>query len=129
MGERGHHGQQLGKLGEDLACRHLESIGHTILERNYRSGHLEIDIISFDADGIHFVEVKARQLNIQAPPQDNVDRTKQGKLAKAALKYLNTSPKLPHKNAECFFDVVAVTFNGDEAKVDWFPQAFIPLYI
>ena len=34
--------RRLGKLGEDIACALLESMGHTILERNWRSGHLEI---------------------------------------------------------------------------------------
>ena len=77
--------QILGKAGEDLACRYLEGKGHRILERNYRSGHLEIDIITVDADGIHFVEVKARQKSIQAPPQDNVGAAKQKKIVKAFL--------------------------------------------
>ena len=40
---------ELGRLGEDIACRYLENLGHTILDRNWRWGHLEIDIISFDA--------------------------------------------------------------------------------
>ena len=35
-----------GKKGEDIACGLLEGMGHIILERNWRSGHLEIDIIS-----------------------------------------------------------------------------------
>ena len=61
--------RDLGRQGEDIACDLLKGMGHTILERNYRSGHLEIDIISIDADGIHFVEVKTRRSNIQAPPQ------------------------------------------------------------
>ena len=47
--------QTLGKRGEDIAFGMLRDMGHTILERNWRSGHLEIDIISFDPDGIHFV--------------------------------------------------------------------------
>ena len=49
-----NHRSELGQLGERLACELLMGMGHTILERNWRSGHLEIDIISFDAEGIHF---------------------------------------------------------------------------
>ena len=82
--------RQLGKQGEDIACAFLEGLGHQILERNWRSGHLEIDIISLGADGIHFVEVKARRHSIQAPPQDNVDRTKQANIVKAAGRYLRS---------------------------------------
>ena len=42
---------QTGRTGEDAACRYLTEQGHTILERNWRSGHLEIDIISLAPDG------------------------------------------------------------------------------
>ena len=129
MEDRGNHRQTLGEKGENLACRYLESIGHTILERNWRSGHLEIDIISADPQGIHFVEVKTRQKNVQAPPQENVGKAKQARLVKAALSYLNSEALLPHKDMECFFDVIAITFQGEIAQVEWIPQAFIPLYI
>lgn len=121
--------RELGKLGEDIACRLLEEMGHMVLERNWRSGHLEIDIISYDPSGIHFVEVKTRRSGIQAPPQDNVDRAKQRKIVRAAQGYLRTRKGLPYTDMECFFDVVAVTFRGDEYRTEWFPQAYIPLYI
>lgn len=120
--------QSLGQQGEDMACRFLESIGHTILERNWRSGHLEVDIISYDEEGIHFVEVKARRQSIQAPPQDNVDRKKQARITKAALNFLRSAKGLPFGNHECFFDIVAVTFDGDKESLEWFPQAYIPIY-
>ena len=129
MEDRGNHRQTLGEKGENLACRYLESIGHTILERNWRSGHLEIDIISADPQGIHFVEVKTRQKNVQAPPQENVGKTKQARLVKAALGYLNSETQLPRKDMECFFDIIAITFQGENAQVEWIPQAFIHLYI
>lgn len=124
----GNHRQELGKRGEDIACRLLESMGHRILERNFRTGHLEIDIVSVDPEGIHFVEVKARRYSIQTPPQENVGRLKQEKLVKAALRYLNTGKGRPFVNMECMFDVVAVTFTGDGIRTEWFPQAFIPIY-
>ena len=120
--------QSLGRLGEDIACSFLESKGHTILERNWRSGHLEVDIISFNEEGIHFVEVKTRRQSIQAPPQDNVDRKKQKRVTKAALSFLKSAKGLPFGNHECFLDVAAVTFKGDKASLEWFPQAYIPIY-
>ena len=121
--------RRLGKLGEDIACALLENMGHTILERNWRSGHLEIDLISLGTDGIHFVEVKTRRLNIQAPPQENVDRTKQSRIIRAAGKYLKSGKGTPYGCLECMFDVVAITFEGNEAKTEWFPQAYIPIYL
>ena len=119
----------LGSLGEDIVCEFLRGKGHVVMERNWRWGHLEIDIISFAADGIHFVEVKTRRLNIQAPPQDNVGHLKQSRTAKAALRYLNTEKGQTFGDQECHFDVVAVTFDGDSANTEWIPDAFIPLYI
>ena len=129
MENRSDFRQELGRTGEDIACGLLRSMGHVILERNWRSGHLEIDIISSDSDGIHFVEVKTRRDSIQAPPQENVGRDKQRKLTKAALKYLHSRKGHHPADAECMFDVVAVTFYGTEVKTEWFPQAFIPIYL
>ena len=129
MESGGSDRRSVGRKGEELACRLLEERGHRILERNWRYGHLEIDIISMDPAGIHFVEVKARQKSIQAPPQENVDAAKQRRIAKAALRYLNSSKRLPHRDMECLFDVIAVTFDTEGAHVEWFPQAYIPLYI
>lgn len=123
-----YYRRNLGRKGEDIACRFLESKGHTILERNWRYGHLEIDIISFDAEGIHFVEVKTRRKSIQAPPQDNVDVAKQRKIARAAQAFLRSSGGMLMKNAECCFDVVAVTFSGEEAATEYIENAYIPIY-
>ena len=128
MEDRGNQRQIVGKTGEDLACSYLESIGHRILERNWRSGHLEIDIISYDPAGIHFVEVKTRRSGIQAPPQDNVNALKQKRLAKAANAFLNKSETLPSGDMECFFDIIAVTFQGGAYEIEWIPQAYIPIY-
>ena len=119
----------LGKQGEDIACRLLEGMGHTILARNWRSGHLEIDIISLDSTGIHFVEVKTRRLNVQAPPEENVNRAKQRRIANAAGRFLKSGKGLPYGDHECSFDIVAVTFEGGKANTEWFPQAYIPMYL
>ncbi len=121
--------RDLGRQGEDIACNYLQSIGHSILERNWRSGHLEIDIISIDDYGIHFVEVKTRRRNIQAPPQENVDHRKQTRITKAALGFLKSKNGLTYGNFECSFDVIGITFDEKEVKVEWIPQAYIPIYL
>ena len=126
MESGGNYRREIGGQGEDIACRYLEDMGHTILERNWRSGHLEVDIITYKADGIHFVEVKTRFRNIQAPPQDNVDRAKQKKIAAAALRFLKD--RKIFRNMECSFDVVAVTLSGNGHEIEFFEQAFIPIY-
>ena len=119
----------IGQQGEELVCKFLQNAGHTILERNWRSGHLEVDIISFNADGIHFVEVKTRRKNIQAPPQDSVRKQKQRNIVKAAQTFLRSRKGAPYGNHECIFDVVAVTFDKDLPQIDMIPQAYIPLFV
>ena len=120
----------LGRRGEDVACEFLEELGHQIVRRNYRSGHLEIDIISTEGNGVHFVEVKSRVAPVAAAPEENVTPLKQKKIANAALRYLNNS-KDPGITGgmDVSFDIVAVTFDGGNTNVDWFPNAFIPIYL
>ncbi len=129
MESEGNHRREIGRSGEDAACEMLMGMGHIILERNWRSGHLEIDIISLDPAGIHFVEVKTRSRNMQAPPQENVDKSKQKRIIKAARGFLRTGKGLPYGSHEYNFDIVAVTFDGQSFRTEWFPQAYIPLYI
>lgn len=129
MEDRRNKRQTIGKRGEDLACTALQEKGHTILERNYRSGHLEIDIISASADGIHFVEVKARRESIQAPPQENVDYAKQRRIAKAANGFLRSHKGMRFGSCECHFDIVAVVFTDSTTQLEYFPDAYIPIYL
>lgn len=53
---------EIGALGEQLAVQHLESLGLTVLERNWRCRYGELDVIALDeaARMVVFVEVKAR---------------------------------------------------------------------
>ncbi|MBO4756006.1 MAG: YraN family protein [Bacteroidales bacterium] len=116
---------KLGELGEQMACDFLETRGHQILDRNWRGGHLEIDIVSEAADGLHFVEVKARKTPVTTSIDDQVNSIKQKRISAAALKYLN---KKNLSGREVFFDVVSVLFNGQETTVRYIPQAWIPMY-
>lgn len=121
---------ELGRRGEDVACEFLTGKGHTIVQRNFRSGHLEIDIISLDRNGVHFVEVKSRVAPVMVSPEENVTMSKQRKVADAALRYLNMAKdkRIP-PDAEVNFDIVAVTFDRGKEIVEWFPNAFYPMYL
>ena len=119
---------RIGKAAEDLACEYLIRNGHTVVERNWRSGHLEIDIITLDSAGIHFVEVKGRVAPVAADPEENVGYRKQRKLTAAARAYLHSEDKRPLLDRnEVFFDVFSVIFEGGKAEVKYFPQAYIPI--
>ena len=117
---------KIGQEGEDIACDFLRSRGHQILERNWRAGHLELDIITEAEDGLHFVEVKARTAPVTATLADQVNKVKQKRICAAALQYLNKEHLM---GREVFFDIVSVMFKPSETVVRYFPQAWIPMYI
>lgn len=120
----------VGRRGEDAAVRYLQSLGHTVLERNWRSSHLEIDIITLKLDELHIVEVKTRVSPVMACPEENVDRTKQARLVRAANAFLHSQEKLQLcASLEIFFDVVSVVLDGEQETIEYFPQAFIPIYV
>ncbi len=64
---------QLGKLGEDLACRYLVDKGYKVIERNFRKSWGELDIIAKSQDKtLVFVEVKTmRQFGNESGNQPN----------------------------------------------------------
>lgn len=51
----------VGRYGEDVAVRHLESLGWRILARNWRTTAGELDVIALDGDVLVTVEVKTRR--------------------------------------------------------------------
>ena len=117
---------RIGEAGEQMACDFLETQGHQILDRNWRAGHLELDIVSEAPDGLHFVEVKARTAPVTNTVLDQVNKVKQKRISAAAGQYLF---KKALSGKEVFFDVVSVLFDGEETIVRYFPQAWIPMYV
>ena len=117
---------KLGELGEQMACDFLSSRGHQILDRNWRAGHLEIDIVSEGPDGLHFVEVKTRKAPVTTAVSDQVTLIKQKRISAAALRYLNAKHLY---GQEVFFDIVSVTVEQDETRVRYYPQAWIPMFV
>ena len=120
---------KLGKAGEEEVCKWLISKGHTILERNWRAGKQEIDIISLDRDGIHFVEVKSRTAPVQGEPEEAVNPAKQRNIVKAARRYMSMRNSDLADNLEIWFDIAAVTFDGGDVRLNFFPGAFVPIYV
>lgn len=119
---------EVGKKGEDAACRWLAAHGHQILGRNWRGGRVELDIISRDGDGLHFVEVKSRKAPTTADPEVNITPVKQRHLVQAARKYLHTGRNFAG-DEELFFDVITVILDGETTYIKYYPQAFIPIYV
>jgi len=120
--------KKVGNEGEYLVCEYLTRQGHSILERNYRAGHLEIDIISLDSAGLHFIEVKTRRPPLQANPQDCVTVPKQIRVAKAAQRFLHSGRHPELELMECHFDVASVIINKGTHNIEYINDAFIPMF-
>ena len=116
----------VGNLGEEVACKYLKGLGHRILDRNWRHSHLEVDIISLDSKGLHFVEVKSRVAPVSADPLENVTPLKKRRLVYAAQAYLN---ERCCGDLEVTFDVITVVFDGGKTQIEYYNQAFIPIFI
>lgn len=115
----------IGRLGEDAAAAWLQRHGHSIVSRNFRTGRVELDIVSTDSMGIHFVEVKSRKAPVTADPVVNVTHSKQQHLIKAAQSFLHKGGFPP---LEIFFDIITVVFYNHNTTIHYYPQAFIPIY-
>ena len=66
-----------GRMGEDRACLYLEEKGMTLVTRNFRCKHGEIDLIMKDGSVFVFVEVKTRRSRLYGEPIEAVTVYKQ----------------------------------------------------
>ena len=101
--------RNLGRWGENLAAHHLERAGCRVLDRNWRAGRLEIDLVVRDGPTIAFVEVKTRHFGPQHPAEA-VDRKKRAHLRRAAGAWISTHAT---RAREYRFDVVSVIVGSD----------------
>jgi putative endonuclease len=105
--------KNLGQLGEDMAAKYYESLGYTVLDRNYvfpygkRIG--ELDLVCRFNNEIIFVEVKLRSSSVFGTPFEAVDKSKQRKLVKMAKLYMELHPDFLGLNYR--IDVVAVAID------------------
>ncbi len=102
----------VGRDGEALAANFLQQKGYEIVDRNWRYGPKEIDIVARDGDTMVFVEVKTRSTLAFELPQEAVTKKKMKNLVEAADAYMIQN----NIDLEGRFDIVAV-LNGNPPKV------------
>ena len=81
-----------GDIGEEYAIQFLLQKGFSILHRNWRFGHYEIDIIANELDKLHFIEVKTRTNLKYGYPEVAVTKKKLTHLIKSANHFLKINP-------------------------------------
>ena len=117
------------KQGEDAeaaCCKHLESQGLKLIDRNFSCRSGEIDLIMLDTQTLVFVEVRFRKNNFFGGGLESITRSKQQKLRNTAELYLQQNNQ--YKNAR--FDVVSMSKNTQtsnneqEYTFEWVTNAF-----
>ena len=116
---------ETGKWGEELATTYLKQQGYDILERDWRFGHRDIDIIARSPDGriVVFVEVKTRTSDVVTRPEDAIDLKKMRSIGLAANAYVKTFNIVD----ELRFDVISIVGEKkDAAQLEHIQDAFNP---
>lgn len=114
--------KEKGDWGEQLTVDYLLSEGYNILERNWRVGHLEVDIIAAKGDDIIFCEVKVRR-DKSVYPAEAVDRRKQAHIISAAKGYMVRFKGTPLRYR---FDVSSINGTPEDYQLQYLPNAFRP---
>lgn len=99
--------RSLGQIGERLTARYLAEIGAKILERNWRCGEGELDLIVQEADGVVVgVEVKTRRGLAFGEPIEAVTPPKVARLRRLLGVWLRDHPEIDAVDVR--LDVVGV---------------------
>lgn len=95
----------LGRHGEDVAARHLASVGMVVLDRNWRCEVGELDIVARDGDTLVVCEVKTRSGTGFGSPLEAVTAAKAARLRRLAARWVTDHRVRP---AGIRIDVVGV---------------------
>ena len=117
--------QQLGERGEAIAAEHLVARGWRIVDRRFRSGHRDIDLVvqrkADDSRLIAFVEVKTRATPGFGGPLGAVHWRKQREMAHAARDWMSRH-RLPNDTFR--FDVIGVVYGNGPPEIIHVENAF-----
>ncbi len=101
------------KFGEDVATNYLQKKGYQIIERNFRKGYGEIDIVSIYGNILVFIEVKTRTTALYGGAIEAISYGKMQKLIRTCQYYRMLHPKLP---AAMRIDAILIDLENNDAK-------------
>ncbi|MDD4554389.1 MAG: YraN family protein [Bacteroidales bacterium] len=114
---------ELGKTGENQAVGYLCRKGYQVIDRNWRLGHHEIDLVAMDGGTVVIVEVKTRNSGSYCDPGQAVGPLKQKILVYAA----NAWTRFHSYEGEVRFDVVTILMvKGEKPLIRHIKDAFYP---
>ncbi|MCR4430156.1 MAG: YraN family protein [Tepidanaerobacteraceae bacterium] len=114
--------KKIGAMGEKRALEFLKRNNYHILAGNYRCRQGEIDIIAKQGSTLVFVEVKTRSSLAFGLGMEAVNHSKQQKIRKAAMNFLNDN-KVGFTDLR--FDVIDIVMKDhDSAEIIHIKNAF-----
>ena len=113
--------QAFGEMGERIAERWLRRRGWRVVNRRFRNGRRDIDLVVEREGTVAFVEVKARKGTDFGGPVAAVNWRKQKELTKSAHVWIDRHGQ-PLEQYR--FDVVGVLVHGDQVRIRHVPDAF-----
>ncbi len=108
---------QQGEAAEARALTHLTQQGLTLLQRNFRCKHGELDLIMLDNEDLVVVEVRFRKSDRYGSAAESVTVAKQSRIIAATHAYLAQQPQ----DRAIRFDVFALSGEGG---INWIKNAF-----
>ncbi len=116
---------ELGRWGEQVAMEYLVTRRWRVLDRNYRDGPRELDLVVARGTLVAFVEVKTR---LGEGALESITRRKRSDLARAAARWIRESdPAERGRRSDYRFDVVVVRpWPGREPQVQHLEDAWRP---
>ena len=117
--------KKTGRQGEDAASEYLMDAGYEVLDRNYRYGAYEIDIIAREPSGILvFIEVKASVGIDGYDPETSAKTSQMQRISYAAGEYMH---QLEYEG-EIRFDVVGVRLLDEQKPlIMHYKDVFYPM--
>lgn len=76
-----------------MAEEFLREKGYIIMEKNWRHGHWEVDVIAARDETLHFIEIKTRKSIKFGFPEEDVSRKKIENLMGASEEYCLLHPR------------------------------------
>ncbi len=83
---------ELGRWGEEIAAQYLEKNGWYIRHRDWRYGHIDIDLVAIDEamSTLLIVEVKTRASEVSGLPDEAITFEKKNNIIRAAAAYIKS---------------------------------------
>jgi putative endonuclease len=113
--------QAFGEVGERVAERWLRRKGWRIVQRRFRNGRRDIDLVAERDGTVAFVEVKARRGVEFGHPVEAVNWRKQRELTRSAHIWIERHGR-PQDDYR--FDVIGVLVHGEAVRVRHVENAF-----